>query len=95
MYSENDGLIVDRYGHTLVVQINTAGMERVKEQIVFALKELVRPARIVLRNDSAGRTLEGLENYVATVLDATMERVALQENSVHFQAPILSGQKTG
>jgi 23S rRNA (cytosine1962-C5)-methyltransferase len=98
VYSEGDalpGLIVDRYGDTLVAQINTAGMERMKDQVVTALRETVRPARIVLRNDSAGRALEGLDSYVETVVGDVAERVSLEENGVLFEAPILSGQKTG
>jgi 23S rRNA (cytosine1962-C5)-methyltransferase len=98
LYGEGDGvpgLIVDRYGDTLVAQINTAGMERVKDDIVTALKEVVRPTRIVFRNDSAGRDLEGLDGYVETVLGNAVEHVPLEENEVRFTAPILSGQKTG
>ena len=97
-YSEGDGLpglIVDRYGDTLVVQINTAGMERLKDEILIALQEVLRPARIVLRNDSSGRALEGLDDYVETVLGNAVDLVSLEENGVRFEAPILSGQKTG
>jgi 23S rRNA (cytosine1962-C5)-methyltransferase len=97
-YSEGDGLpglIVDRYGDTLVVQINTAGMERVKDEILIALQEVIRPTRIVLRNDSSGRALEGLDDYVETVLGDAVDLVSLEENGARFEAPILSGQKTG
>jgi len=97
-YSEGDGLpglIVDRYGDTLVVQINTAGMERVKDEILIALQEVLRPARIVLRNDSSGRTLEWLDDYVETVLGDAVDLVSLEENGARFEVPILSGQKTG
>lgn len=98
VYSEGDGvpgLIVDRYGDSLVAQINTAGIERVKDEVVTALQEVLRPARIVLRNDSAGRALEGLDSYVETVLGNAVAQISLEENGVRFQAPILSGQKTG
>ena len=97
-YSEGDGLpglIVDRYGDTLVLQINSAGMERVKDEILIALQEVIRPTRIVLRNDSSGRALEGLDNYVETVLGDAVDLVSLEENGTRFEAPILSGQKTG
>jgi 23S rRNA (cytosine1962-C5)-methyltransferase len=97
-YSEGDGLpglIVDRYGDTLVVQINAAGMERIKDEILIALQEVLRPTRIVLRNDSSGRALEGLDDYVETVLGDAVDLVSLEENGAHFEAPILSGQKTG
>jgi 23S rRNA (cytosine1962-C5)-methyltransferase len=98
VYSEGDGLpglIVDRYGDTLAVQINTAGMERVKGEILIALEDVIRPTRIVLRNDSAGRALEGLDSYVETALGDAVDLVSLEENRVRFEAPILSGQKTG
>lgn len=97
-YGEGDGLpglIVDRYGDTLVTQINTAGMERVKPDIITALREVLRPARIVFRNDAGGRELEGLESYIETALGTELDAVALEENDARFEAPILSGQKTG
>lgn len=89
------GLVVDRYADTLVAQINTAGMERVKDAIVTALIEVVRPARIVFRNDSGGRDLEGLDPYVETALGEAVDEIMLEENGARFTAPILSGQKTG
>lgn len=98
VFSEGDGLpglIVDRYGDTVVAQINTAGMERVKEDVVAALAEVVRPERIIFRNDSSGRALEGLANYVETAWGESADLIALEENGVRFEAPLLSGQKTG
>lgn len=98
VYGEGDGLpglVVDRYGDTLVAQINTAGMERVKAEIVTALHEVLRPARIVFRNDSGGRALEGLDSYVETVHGEPVDEVALEENGVRYTAPVLTGQKTG
>jgi len=98
VYGEGDGLpglIVDRYGDTLVAQINTAGMERVKADIVTALTDVLRPARIVFRNDSGGRELEGLDSYIETALGDEVDTVSLEENGVRFEAPILHGQKTG
>lgn len=89
------GLVVDRYADTVVAQINTAGMERVKDAIVTALIDVVRPARVVFRNDSGGRDLEGLDQYVETALGAAVDEVMLEENGARFTAPILSGQKTG
>ena len=69
VYGESDGLpglVVDRFGDVLVAQVTTAGMERVKDEIVDALREALHPAGILLRNDSPGRALEGLESYVET-----------------------------
>lgn len=89
------GLIVDRYGDVLVAQLTTAGMERMKAEVVAALEKVVKPRAILLRNDSPIRAMEGLENYVEPALGAVPEAVELEENGVRFLAPLLSGQKTG
>lgn len=96
-YGESDGLpglVADRFGDHLVVQLTTAGMERAREEVVRALRDLLSPAGILLRNDSSGRALEGLESYVETAHGQVPETVPLEENGVRFQAP-MAGQKTG
>ena len=63
VHGESDGLpglVIDRYGPVCVVQITTAGMERLKPLLLDALRAVLRPAGIVLRNDSGARELEGL-----------------------------------
>jgi 23S rRNA (cytosine1962-C5)-methyltransferase len=80
VYGESDGLpglVVDRFDAVLVVQITTAGMERVRDQIMDALETVLQPAVILLRNDSPARQLEGLESYVETMLGHLPERVEL------------------
>lgn len=89
------GLVVDRFGDVLVAQITTAGMERCKDDIIAALQQVLKPAAIVLRNDSASRAVEGLESHVETALGTMPETVELEENGVRFAAPLLTGQKTG
>jgi 23S rRNA (cytosine1962-C5)-methyltransferase len=98
IYGESDGLpglVVDRFGKLLVVQIGTAGMERVRDDVVAALVETLAPAAILLRNDSAGRALEGLESYVAPVHGDVPDRVEIVENGTRFSVPVKTGQKTG
>ncbi len=97
-FGEGDGLpglVVDRYDDTLVAQINTAGMERLKPEIVAALEEVVRPSAILLRNDSTSRELEGLPLYVENALGTAPEEVEVIENGARFRAPLAAGQKTG
>ncbi len=89
------GLVVDRYGDVLVAQLTTAGMERMKADVITALEKVVKPQAILLRNDSPIRAMEGLENYVEPVLGDVPEAVELEENGVRFRAPLLTGQKTG
>ncbi|HEU4454528.1 MAG TPA: class I SAM-dependent rRNA methyltransferase [Longimicrobium sp.] len=96
-FGESDGLpglVVDRFGDILVAQITTAGMERVKGEVVDALRDLLSPSGILFRNDSSGRALEGLESYVETAHGEVPEVVPLEENGVRFEAP-MAGQKTG
>jgi len=98
VYAESDrlpGLIVDRYGDALAVQIGTAGMERVRDAIVDTLVTLCRPSALVLRNDIASRGLEGLDSYVDVVHGSVAATTVLRENGAEFEISLLQGQKTG
>jgi len=89
------GLVVDRYGPFLVVQINTAGMERIKEAVVAALARVLKPQGILLRADSQSRRTEGLESYVECAQGHCPDEVELEERSVRFLVSPTGGQKTG
>lgn len=98
VYGEADnlpGLVVDRFGDTLVVQIATAGMERVKTEIIAALDKVLKPRAILLRNDSSMRTLEQLPAYVETAHGELPDWLPLEENGLRFEAAPVRGQKTG
>ena len=88
------GLVVDRFGDVLAVQANTAGMDAALPMIVGALRDLLAPRAILLRNDSPVRRLEGLAEGVALAHgpDAVAE---VQENGLAFRVDLLNGQKTG
>jgi 23S rRNA (cytosine1962-C5)-methyltransferase len=89
------GLVIDRFGGALAVQANTAGMDRLTPVIIEALRNLLTPQAIVLRNDSPARTLEGLPLETGVALGAIDGPVTLEENGGAFQADVLAGQKTG
>lgn len=89
------GLVVDRFGDYLVVQIATPGMERVRSDIVDALVQVLKPSGILFKNDSGARVQEALPSYVEVAFGEVPERVALEENGVRFEAPVWGGQKTG
>ncbi|KFC51638.1 SAM-dependent methyltransferase [Halomonas sp. SUBG004] len=89
------GLVIDRFGDVLVVQLNTAGMQALAEEIVDALEKVVKPSTIVFRNDTGGRRQEGLEAHVEVVKGTLPDEVLLVENGVTFAVPVLHGQKTG
>jgi 23S rRNA (cytosine1962-C5)-methyltransferase len=98
VYGDSDllpGLVVDRFGDHLVVQLASAAMERSKDAVIDALVQVLKPRGILFKNDSAARDAEGLERYVDTVFGVVPEWVDLEENGVKFQAPVLEGQKTG
>lgn len=98
VYGESDflpGLVVDRFGDVLVVQITTLGMEKFKQEIIAALDKVIRPQVIVLRNDSSAREREGLDAYVETVQGELPEKVLIEDMGVKYDVPILQGQKTG
>ena len=89
------GLVVDRFGDVVVVQMSTAGMEAVKDEIVEALVKVLKPTGILLKNDGTGRKLESLPEYVEVAYGEVPEKVELEENGVRFMAPVMKGQKTG
>lgn len=98
VYGEGDGLpglVVDRFGDVLVVQITTSGMEQVRDEVVSALRKVLNPTGILLRNDSSIRAMEGLESYTEVVHGQVPEVVRLQENGVPFEVSLSGGQKTG
>ena len=98
VYGESDGLpglVVDRFGDVLVAQITTAGMERVREDILAALEQVLRPRAVLWRNDTSIRALEGLDSYVSDALGEVPERVQLEENATRFEVALREGQKTG
>jgi 23S rRNA (cytosine1962-C5)-methyltransferase len=98
VYGESDllpGLVVDRFGKHLSIQLNTAGMEVLKSEIIDALKTLLNPESILLRNDSSMRPLEGLPQEVVTAHGTPPQEVELLENGVRMLAPLHNGQKTG
>ena len=89
------GLVVDRFGDTVVVQISTAGMEQMKESIVRAVQRLVHPKAIILKNDGKMRSVEGLATYIEQAHGPEATLLEVEENGVRFEVPLEGGQKTG
>ncbi len=98
VFGESDGLpglVVDRFGQILSVQVTTAGMERVESALIAALQKVVQPDVIVLKNDIQSRQVEGLEQRFECPVGHLPEVASLEENGVAFAAPLRQGQKTG
>lgn len=97
VYGESDqlpGLVIDRYGDVCVVQLTTAGMEAVREQVLEALDKVIHPRGVVLRGDSSIRQFEGLDSYNET-LGEVPEQVTVEEAGLGFDVSLQQGQKTG
>jgi 23S rRNA (cytosine1962-C5)-methyltransferase len=98
VYGESDGLpglVVDRYGSACVVQIGTAGMEKLKSQIQQALEQVLHCDALLFKNDSSAREMEGLPSYVEAATGKFDELGQVLEDGLEFQAPLAEGQKTG
>jgi 23S rRNA (cytosine1962-C5)-methyltransferase len=98
VHGEGDGLpglVVDRYGEVLSVQFLTLGMEKRREQILLALRDLFAPAAIVARNDVGVRELEGLPQQVELLYGELPPQVLIDEHGLRFRVDVTGGQKTG
>ena len=97
-YGDSDmlpGLVVDRFGDYLVLQLNNGGVECHREPLLRALVALLGPAGILLRGDSRSRREAGLSPEPEVVHGEVPPQVPLEENGVAFLAPVFAGQKTG
>jgi 23S rRNA (cytosine1962-C5)-methyltransferase len=98
VYGESDGLpglVIDRFGSVLSVQITTAGIELRKDSLFAALHDLLSPTAIVLKNDTSQRQLEGLDTESKIVYGQLPDPLIIEENGAQFKIDIVGGQKTG
>jgi 23S rRNA (cytosine1962-C5)-methyltransferase len=98
VWSESDdlpGVVVDQFGDTLVLQVQTLAMDQRTDLIVALLAELVSPAEIIVRNDAHIRKLEGLSLGVHTHSGKTWEPRWQTIDGFDYWLDLMSGQKTG
>jgi 23S rRNA (cytosine1962-C5)-methyltransferase len=99
IHGESDGLpgvIVDRYGETVVVQLNSAGAEKWRDAIVVALLQATGCARVFERSDSDVRGLEGLQARAGFLHgEASEGGVVIEEHGLRLEVDIQGGHKTG
>ncbi|MFZ5780520.1 MAG: class I SAM-dependent rRNA methyltransferase [Pseudomonadota bacterium] len=98
IHAEADGIpgvVIDRFGESLSVQVNTAGMEQLTPVLLEALEAELQPRTIVLKNDSPVRELEGLKRGIDVAKGDASGTIELIENDARFVADISGGQKTG
>jgi 23S rRNA (cytosine1962-C5)-methyltransferase len=99
VHGESDGLpgvVADRYGDTLVLQLTSAGAERWREAIADALLEVSGASRIWERSDAEVRALEGLAPVITALRGAREPtRIAISEHGLQFEIDLEHGHKTG
>ncbi len=98
VWSESDdlpGVVVDQFGDTLVVQVQTLAMEKRSTLLADLIAELVQPAEIVFRNDANIRRLEGLSLEVTTRSGKAWEPRWATIDGLEYWLDLQGGQKTG
>lgn len=89
------GVVVDRFGDVLVVQILTAGADRMRATIVAALNDLLHPRSILERSHGAVRKQEGFEDRIAVLAGEPVTETIATENNIKLKLDFEHGQKTG
>ena len=90
------GLVVDRYGNTLVMQLLSAGAERWRELLIDLLIELTNVSSIYERSDSDIRKLEGLPKKAGTVYGNELDEfLEIEEGGIKYFIDLKNGHKTG
>jgi len=89
------GLVVDRYGDCLSLQLLVPATEQRKAMLVDLLVELFKPRAIVNRSDVGVRLLESLPQEKGVLYGQLPGPVTYDEGLVRVRADLLEGQKTG
>jgi len=99
IHAESDGLpgiIADRYGDTVVLQLSTAGAEKWRGAIADSLLKATGCTRVYERSDLDLRSLEGLEPVTGWIQGAASDApLVIAENAVRMEVDIVGGHKTG
>jgi Predicted SAM-dependent methyltransferases len=99
VFSEADflpGLIVDKYADFLSLQILSAGIETVKDDIIDILREELNPIGIFDKSDAGARKHENLDVTQGLLWGETPpEFIEVKENGVVYHINIADGQKSG
>jgi 23S rRNA (cytosine1962-C5)-methyltransferase len=89
------GVVVDRFGDVLVMQILTAGADRMRATIVAELNELLHPRSIIERSHGAVRKQEGLDDRTTVLAGEPVSETIAVENGIKIKIDFEHGQKTG
>lgn len=96
--AESDGLpgvTIDIYAHVAVLQLLSAGADRQRSKLVWALGKLFPKLAIYERSDVDVRKKEGLEPLTGPVAGDPPTQVEILENNLRINVDIENGHKTG
>ena len=98
VHGESDGLpglVADRFGETMVVQIMSAGAERWRGFWGPALARLTGVRCVYERSDAEVRSLEGLPHRVGAMVGQAPAYARIVEDGISYDVDVARGQKTG
>lgn len=98
IYGESDrlpGVIADRFGGVVVLQVLALGMEKYTQVIADTLVECEKPDCLLLQNDDAIRRKEGMECFTKVLYGQLPEETVIHENGILLKVDVMGGQKTG
>ncbi len=94
------GIVVDKFADVLVVESLALGIDKLKQQILDAVKRVLEKDGITVRgiyerSDAKVREQEGMERYKGFIGEPFNTRVEIVENGVKYIVDVEDGQKTG
>lgn len=99
VHAESDalpGIVVDRYGDTLVVQLSSAGAAALRESLAGLLRESIPATSVYERSDAEVLELEGLQPRVGPLWGAApADPLVIEEHQLKFSVSLTAGHKTG
>jgi 23S rRNA (cytosine1962-C5)-methyltransferase len=98
VHAEGDGLpglVLDRFGDVVSVQLGTIGMKQREALIHEAIAGVLAPRSIVDRTSPQTAKVEGFEASRGVVRGEPIDALAFAERGLKFRIPLELGQKTG
>ena len=98
IYGEADrlpGVIADRFGEVIVLQVLALGMEKYTQVIADTLVACEKSGCLLLNNDDAIRRKEGMECFTKVLYGELPQETVIHENGVKLSVDVQGGQKTG
>lgn len=99
VHAESDGLpgvVIDRYGDIVVVQLSSAGAMRWRDAVADAVEAVVKPTTVFERSDADVLALEGMQPRVGLLRGAAPPaQVVVNEAGAMFEVDVPHGHKTG